>query len=127
MPTTRQGTPKRRAREVAPFARNLIDLMSQKNMTVREAAKIAGVGHATVVNWRGGALPEDFRAVRLLAKALGVSFSFLLTGEDDTRPDGPASMNEVFQDGGALFDGYAKITIQRLVPKGGHMKQEDEK
>jgi transcriptional regulator with XRE-family HTH domain len=113
----RPGVAKRRPREASMLANNLIALMSQKQITVRQAAEIAGVGHTTVVNWRGGALPEDFRAVRLLAKALGVSFSFLLTGEDDTRPNGAPSVEEIFQDGGFLFDGFAKITIQRLIPK----------
>jgi transcriptional regulator with XRE-family HTH domain len=117
MKKDRPGVAKRRPREASMLANNLIALMSQKQMTVRQAAEIAGVGHTTIVNWRGGALPEDFKAVRLLAGALGVSFSFLLTGEDDTRPDGAASITEVFEDGGALFDGYAKITIQRLIPK----------
>jgi hypothetical protein len=27
------------------------------------------------------------------------------------------SIAEVFDDGGELFDGYAKITIQRLIPR----------
>ena len=88
-------------------------------MTVRQAAEIIGTGHSTIVSWRSGALPEDFNAVKALAKALGVTFSYLLTGEDDARPNEPASVNEIFQDGGMLFDGFAKITIQRLLPKKG--------
>ena len=53
---------------------------------------------------------------------LGVSFSFLLTGENDQKnPNELPSVTEVFADGGALFDGFAKITIQRLIPR----KKED--
>lgn len=89
-------------------------------MTVREAAEIAGVGVSTIDDWRGGALPEDYSAVKLLAGSLGVTFSFLLTGEDDReKQSGLPSVTEVFDDGGALFDGYAKITIQRLLPRRG--------
>jgi transcriptional regulator with XRE-family HTH domain len=116
------GAAKRRPRETSPFARILVTLMDERKMTVREAGEIAGVGHSTIVSWRSGSLPEDFRAVRALAKKLGVSFSYLLTGEDDSRPDGAPLVSEVFQDGGVIFDGYAKISIQRLIPKKGEGK-----
>ena len=101
-----------------PFAKILRSLMAEKDMTIRQAAEIAGVGSSTVDDWRGGASPEDYSAIKRLADHLGVSFSFLLTGEEETRN----SMNfptvtEVFEDGGALFDGFAKITIQRLIPR----------
>lgn len=87
-------------------------------MTIRKAAEIAGVGTSTIDNWRGGALPEDYSAVKRLASELGVSFSFLLTGEEETRAsNSPPAIAEVFDDGGALFDGYAKIMIQKLVPR----------
>lgn len=87
-------------------------------MTVRQAASIAGVASSTIDDWRGGALPEDYSAVKRLAQEFGVSLSFLLTGEDDLRDASHLpSITEVFEDGGALFDGYAKITIQRLIPR----------
>lgn len=111
----RVGAAKRRPRGASPFSKNLADLLKQKHMTVREAAQVAGVGASTVQSWKNGALPEDYRAVRTLAKHLGVSFSFILTGEDDTRGNDPLNVTEVFQDGELLFDGFAKISIQRLV------------
>jgi len=87
-------------------------------MSVRKAAEIAEVGISTIDNWRGGALPEDYSAVKRLSKALGVSLSFILTGEDDYRSSqGTPSITEIFDDGGPVFDGYAKITIQRLIPR----------
>jgi transcriptional regulator with XRE-family HTH domain len=92
--------------------------MTEKSITVRRAAELAGVSSSTVDDWRAGALPEDYSAVKRLARGLGVSFSFLLTGEDDSRSDSTMpSITEVFEDGGALFDGFAKITIQRLIPR----------
>jgi transcriptional regulator with XRE-family HTH domain len=111
---------KRRPRGTAPFGQILTALMEEKDMGVREAARVAGVGASTIVSWRGGALPEDYQAVKRLAATLGTTLSYLLTGEDETRPAGFApAISEVFRDGGALFDGYAKITIQRLIPKDG--------
>lgn len=92
--------------------------MAEKGMTVKEAAHISGASASTIVDWRAGGAATDYVAVKRLAHALGVTLSFLLTGEDDTRPaDAAPTVTEVFEDGGALFDGYAKITIQRLIPK----------
>ena len=101
-----------------PFAKILRSLMTEKKMTLREAAKLAGVAPSTIDDWRGGALPADYLAVKWLAKGLGVSLSFILTGENDLHDSlHLPSVTEVFEDGGALFDGYAKITIQRLIPR----------
>jgi transcriptional regulator with XRE-family HTH domain len=108
---------KTRRKDQSHFAKNLRALMAEKKITVRKAADIAGVGVSTIDNWRSGALPEDYAAVKLLAHRLGVSFSFLLTGEDDSAAERLPSIAEVFDDAGSLFDGYAKITIQRLVPR----------
>ncbi|MGZ3775305.1 MAG: helix-turn-helix domain-containing protein [Bdellovibrio sp.] len=102
----------------APFAKILRTLMSEKKMTLRQASAIAGVATSTINDWRSGALPTDYAAVKKLANALGVSLSFILTGEEETRrPESLPTIAEVFDDGGAIFDGYAKITIQRLIPR----------
>lgn len=101
-----------------PFAKILRSLMTEKGITIRKASDLAGVPPSTIDDWRGGALPEDYSAVKRLADALGVSFTFLLTGEEDHRNKSILpSVTEVFEDGGALFDGFAKITIQRLIPR----------
>lgn len=101
-----------------PFAKILRSLMTEKKMTLRQAATIAGVAPSTIDDWRAGALPEDYAAVKRLAKGLGVGLSFILTGEDDLQDSNHLpSVTELFDDGGALFDGYAKITIQRLIPR----------
>jgi len=101
----------------AIFSKILNNLMEEKSMSIRKAAEISGVGTSTINSWRSGSSPDDYLAVQKLAKALGVSFSFLLTGEDDTRPEGDINISEVLEDGGLLFDGFAKITVQRLIPK----------
>jgi transcriptional regulator with XRE-family HTH domain len=101
-----------------PFAKILRSLMTEKSLTVRAAASIAGVSPSTIDDWRAGAMPADYLAVRKLANGLGVSLSFILTGEDEVRqPNILPSVTEVFDDGGSLYDGYAKITIQRLIPR----------
>lgn len=92
--------------------------MKERGVGVREAARIAEVSSSTLVNWRSGTSPEDFVALHRLVKKLGTSLSWILTGEDDSKSSGTQAISEVFDDGGALFDGYAKITIQRLLPRG---------
>lgn len=106
---------KRKRAGPTPFAKILRNLMAEQSMSVRKAADIAGVGTSTIDNWRAGALPEDYSAVKRLARGLGVSLSFILTGEEESERS--PTVTEVFDDGGILFDGYAKINIQRLVPR----------
>ncbi len=98
-----------------------------KGVTVKEAGRIAGVGTSKIQAWRTGTQPTDFKAVRQLARALGTSFSFLLTGEDDTRPEGETPIAEVLKDGGMIFDGICQVTIKRLVPraKAGGIDDDD--
>jgi len=104
--------------KTTPFSKILKALMKERGLTMREVAKMAGISPSTVNDWQSGSTPENYLAVKKLAKELGVSFSFLLTGEEETTSKNHLpSITEVFDDGGALFDGYAKITIQRLVPR----------
>lgn len=92
--------------------------MTERGLTIRRAAEIADISDSTIDDWRNGATPADYLAVKRLAAHLGVSLSFILTGEDETQAKPYAtSITEVFEDGGSLFDGYAKITIQRLIPR----------
>ena len=110
-------TKRKRPAPDVPFTRILNSLMQEKGLSVRKAAEAAGVGSSTIMSWKSGALPENYVAVKRLAKKLGTNLGFLLTGEDDTREGGPPLVGEAFDDAGTLFDGFAKITIQRLVPR----------
>lgn len=86
-------------------------------MGVRAAADMAGVAPSVIVSWRSGANPQDFAAVKRLAKALGVTMSFILTGEEDNGGADHPSVTQVFESDGFVFDGFAKITIERLLPR----------
>ena len=68
---------------VDSFANRLNKLMNKSSLTVREVAEAIEVSHSTLQNWRSGTIPIDYIAIKKLAKYLGVSFSFVLTGEDD--------------------------------------------
>lgn len=99
------------------FARRLNQLMAERKMTVRAAAQHAKVATSTVQNWRSGHIPSDFMAVKRLADALAVSFSFLLTGEEDMHSSTrQPSVSECFSFDEMIFDGYARLTIQKMYP-----------
>jgi len=109
-------TVKKRKKDNGPFAKNLSSLMKEKNVTIAKAAEVAGVGVATIADWKAGASPENYMAVQKLAEHLEVSLSFLLTGKEDKSHITP-TLAQVLEEGDLLFDGYAKITIQRMIPK----------
>ncbi len=99
------------------FSGRLSRLMSERKLTVRALGAKTNVSASTLQDWRSGASPTDFEAVKVLADALGVSFEFLLLGKESQSRKGEMTVTECFRDGGSLFDGYAKITIQRLIPR----------
>lgn len=100
------------------FAKTLTALMKEKSISVRDAAKLAGVGTSTIDSWRSGAQPQDYQAVCRLAQGLQVSLYFLLTGQEEAVSGRKVpAIAEVFEEGDTLFDGYAKILIQRLLPR----------
>ena len=114
---------RKKKREERPFGRILTSLMKEKKITVKEAAKIAGVAQSTISDWRAGATPEDYLAVQQLANELGVSLSFILTGQDDVVENTAPSVAEVFEEGDYLFNGYAEIVIKRLIPRNEKKKK----
>ena len=97
------------------FTKNLLRLMSERGVSIRQAAEYAGVSPSTVNSWRSGSAPTDFNAVHKLAKGLGVSFEFLLTGKDEGS-NHQVSITEVFEEQ-KYFDGYCRVRIDRLIPR----------
>lgn len=91
--------------------------MNEEGMTLKEAAEIAHVSQSTISDWRSGASPEDYVAVQRLANHLNVSLGFLLTGKEDSVEREVPSVVEVFEEGDDIFDGFARIKIQRLIPR----------
>lgn len=108
---------RKKKKEGRPFSKILSSLMKERGITLKEAASIAGVSQSTISDWRSGTSPEDYMAVQELANYLGVSLSFILTGKEDSVGGKPASVIEVFEEDNVVFDGYAKITIQKLIPR----------
>ena len=98
------------------FSNRLSRLMQDKKVTIRSLSEATGVPRSTIQDWRSGVQPTDFVGLRHVARYLGSSLSHLLTGEDDDIANSP-SVSQVFKEGEFLFDGFAKISIQRLIPR----------
>lgn len=98
--------------------------MDEKDLSIREVAKIAGVASSTISGWRTGNAPDNFLAVRKIAEYFNVSVGFLLTGEQD-KVDATHGLPiaAVFDQGHTLFSGFAKIHIETLIPKNKEDKE----
>ncbi len=108
---------KQRGRKASPnnWGDRLAKVMSEKNLSLRQVAKLAGVSSSSVIDsWLNSATPNDLMAISKLCKALNVSFKWLLTGEAEEKISRPA-MSEIFQEI-PFFDGLARIRIDRLIP-----------
>ena len=109
---------RRRQKETIPFSKVLISLMSERKLSLREAARISGVSPSTISDWRNGRSPDNFMAVKKLAQALGTTLGFLLTGEYDSREPGmPITVTEAFEPKEIIFEGIARVFIQKLSPR----------
>ncbi len=109
-------TKTKKKKDQGPFSKILCALMIERKMTIAQAAKVAGVSPSSISDWQQGASPESYLAVQKLAEYFGVSLSFILTGKEEKAQTAP-TITQVFDEGEFLFDGFAKITIQRIIPK----------
>jgi transcriptional regulator with XRE-family HTH domain len=101
--------------DTLPFSSILRSIMNERQLSAKQLAEMSGVKATVVQNWLEGKNPHDLKAVDKLAKSLGVSFRSLLLGEAESVK-GPQSIGEMF-DEQEFFDGLAKISIKRLVPR----------
>lgn len=107
------------AKNEETFSGRLKRLLSEKNISLRAAARIAGVSPATLTNWTSNGTPTDFQAVKKLAAALNTSFSFLMIGEEEAirKLASTPSITEVFSEGAEIYNGYARIVMVQMVPR----------
>ena len=98
------------------FGTRLLSMLKQHELSLREAAEIAGVAHTVLHDWTIGTTPSNFAAVKRLAQHFGTSFEWLLLGED--AADGPA-WRGVIEDGEELYNGIFVIEgrIRQLKPR----------
>lgn len=109
-------TGRKRKDDSNDWGARLLAVMKEKQLSVRDAARIAGVSSPSVIDsWMKSATPGDLMAVNQLCKELNVSFRWLLTGEHEQTERFP-SITEIY-DEVPYFDGLARIRIDRLIER----------
>jgi transcriptional regulator with XRE-family HTH domain len=103
------------ASQIPPFTRILNTLIAARGWKGRQVARQIAIAESTLNDWRAGSVPRDFQAVARLARLFEVSFSYLLTGEEEKAPDRPLS--EVFAPGRKLFDGIVEVSMTEAIPR----------
>lgn len=98
------------------FAKNLGNILRERQLSLRAAAKMAGVSPSVVSGWSAGAQPTNVLAVHRLAKALGVSFEWLLTGEHSSETITTFNWSEFFEEE-AAFSGIYRFEAKKLTRK----------
>jgi len=97
-----------------PLAANLKRLMAERDVGVRQLAKLCGTTHASVNDWLNGANPTQFAAISKAASFFGTSMEFLLTGNEPIRTKNVSTvLNELFKEVGR-YSGYAKFDLTLL-------------
>jgi transcriptional regulator with XRE-family HTH domain len=99
------------------FNIRLQKLIASSGMNLSAVARKASIPVTTLQPWTLNTLPTDYAAIKRLAGVLGVSFSYLLTGEDDAVLASNPKIEDVLLDGGDLFEGILEVRIKRLIPK----------
>ncbi len=117
-----KGAPTRE-KQINRWNTRLRSVLKEKGITLRKAAKLAGVANSVLDSWSAGASPTDLQAVRKLCDALDVSFSWLLTGQHEKTERQP-TLAEMYQEV-TYFDGLARIRIDRLIPHKSRKSEEE--
>lgn len=90
-------------------------LLAEKELSEKHAAKEIGVAGSVLNGWCQNAVPRDYKAVKRLADLLGVSLSFLLTGE----PEATLNLEELVKGRDVVLDGYYHVSVKKITLKGG--------
>ena len=94
--------------------------MEQQKLSITKAAKIAKVSVSTIAGWKTGTSSTDYEAVKRLATHLGVTLDYILTGDTGSLKNKKVhetNIEDLVEDGELMFEGYAKISVQRIIPK----------
>ncbi|MBC7457483.1 MAG: helix-turn-helix domain-containing protein [Bdellovibrionaceae bacterium] len=109
--------PRRKRQDQSVFAKNLNRLLADRGISHRVAAQMIGVSQSTFASWSAGSAPSDLAKVAALAKALGVSFSYLCLGIEDHPNRNEVDLSDLYTEEPVSFDGLFKIKATRLVRK----------
>lgn len=109
--------PRRKRQDQSVFAKNLNRLLSERGIPHRVAAQMIGISQSTLADWSAGSAPSDLTKVAALARALGVSFSYLCLGIEDHPNRDEIDIADLYEEEPVSFDGLFKIKAVRLTRK----------
>lgn len=89
-------------------------LTEKRGISLLALSRETQIPKSTLHDWCTSSLPTDFKAAARLAKALNVSLSYLLTGEEDQYQQ---VIEQQYERDAVIIDGLAEIKIVSLVPK----------
>lgn len=106
--------PRRKRQDQSVFAKNLNRLLAERGISHRVAAQMIGISQSTLADWSAGSAPSDLSKVAALARALGVSFSYLCLGIEDHPSRDEIDLDDLYEEEPVSFDGLYKIKAIRL-------------
>lgn len=89
--------------------------MKDKKLGVREVARTFDLSPSVISGWLKGNSPSDLILIKSISDHLDVSFTWLLTGSHEKNSK-ISNLSEIFNEL-PYFDGYARIRIDRLIPR----------
>ena len=109
--------PRRKRAEVSTFAKNLNRLIQERGLSHRVVSQLANVSQSTLAGWTAGDSPSDLSKVAALAKALGVSFSYLCLGLENDPSADDIVIEDLYDEEPVAFQGLFRIQATKLVRK----------
>lgn len=106
------GITSRRRTKSIPFSHKLRSIMTQRKLTVRDTAKLAGVSPSVIQSWMSDAVPHDLEAVSRLADALNLGFKELILGDNENNSRLVFNLAE-----NDCFEARCTIYLSELTPK----------
>ena len=87
---------------------NLTNLLSSKNLSLRELSRATGVPYTTLQEWTANRTPRNPVQIQKVASYFDVSMHFLLFGQEDKSEPLTKLLKE------DLFSGTFEISIKRV-------------
>jgi transcriptional regulator with XRE-family HTH domain len=88
----------------------LAALLKKRRMSAQALATATDIPVSTIKAWLGGNAPRNLDDVRAVARHMGVSFEYLIFGED---PDASSMLANALLE--QVFDGYLKVRVERVL------------
>lgn len=105
--------------EMAKFSTNLKQLIKAKGLTAKQLSDSTGIPRTTISEWINGREPTASDALIKLARFLGVSVEFLITGEHPEKQLIDDIIQQATDEFISIHKGIYRISIEKKVSKKG--------